>query len=223
MIKFFKAALAACVAVVAAAGPASAAVVYLSGSSEDNTAPLNVSAWTLSLDYTPSTGTKAVVNSAVFSVNRAGTQYVWNTLKAPGEIFVAASKTAYDVTLKFQGAAAITGPVPAGAPTNVGFFQADIDTLTVGGGIPAVAARQATLANITYLTANATVLQGKFLADPFFRAGGGFLRLNGDPAGITVPEPGSMLLLSGLGLVAGRRVIARRRQQKAKAESETAA
>lgn len=221
MINFFKAALAACVAVLAAAGPAQAAQVYLSGSAVDNNDNSIVSTWQLWVDYTPSNTEQATVSGALFKVNRSGVLFQWNNVEATGnEIYMAASKTAYDLTIRFSGAGATSG-----TPVNVGVNQADIDTLIVGGSLPAVSERKATQANIEYLTTNATVLQGKFIADPFFNnsANGRFLRLNGDPAGITVPEPGSMLLLSGLGLVAGRRVMARRRQQKARAETETAA
>lgn len=221
MVKFLKAALAACVAVVAAAGSAQAAQVYLSGSAVDNNDSSLISTWQLWVDYTPSTSDTATVTGALFKVNRSGVLFQWNSVEASGnEIYMAGSKTAYDLTIRFAGAGATSG-----TPINVGVNQADIDTLTVGGGLPPVSEQKATQANIEYLTTNATVLQGKFIADPFFNssANGKFLRLNGDPAGITVPEPGSMLLLSGLGLVAGRRVMARRRQQKAKAETETAA
>jgi len=216
MTRFLKAALAACVAVVSAAGSASAAQVYLTGTAKEDISGVT-STWTLLVNYTPSTAIMAPVTSADFRINRSGTIYQWNVLKSSSQnrIRIAGAQTAYDLGLRFQGPA----NAPAGATT--GQFQSDVN-LTVGGGTT-LANQEATEANISLLTSTSTVLQGQFIVDteaPFGTAG--VLPLDGTPTS-AVPEPGSMLLLGGLGLVAGRRVMARRRQQKANAEAEAAA
>lgn len=218
MIKFLKAAFTACVAVVAAAGSVSAAQVYLTGTATEDASNVT-STWTLLVHYTPTTlpDIAAPITMADFRLNRGGTIYQWNmlTTSSQNRIRIAGALTAYDLGLRFQGPA----NAPAGATT--GINQADVN-LTVGGGTT-LANQEASEANINLLTATSTVVQGQFIVDtesPFDTYG--VLTLDGTPAS-AIPEPGSMLLLSGLGLVAGRRVMARRRQQKAKAERETAA
>ncbi|MFM7058607.1 MAG: PEP-CTERM sorting domain-containing protein [Planctomycetota bacterium] len=218
MIKLLKVALAACVAVVAAAGPANAAQVYLSGTAKEDVSSVT-SSWTLLVNYTPTTlpAITAPITSADFRINRGGTIYQWNVLKPSSQnrIRIAGAQTAYDLSLRFQGPA----NAPAGSTT--GQFQADVN-LTVGGGTTLLN-QEASEANIALLTSTSTVLQGKFLVDTEFPfSTDGVLTLDGTPAS-AIPEPGSMVLLSGLGLVAGRRVMARRRQQKANVEPETAA
>ena len=217
MIEFLKAAFTACVAVVAAAGSVSAAQVYLTGTAKEDVSSVT-STWTLLVDYTPTTtsGIIASVTSADFRINRSGTIYQWNVLKSSSQnrIRIAGAQTAYDLGLRFQGPA----NAPAGATT--GINQADVN-LTVGGGTT-LANQEASEANISLLTSTSTVLQGQFIVDTEFPfSTDGVLTLDGLPAS-AIPEPGSMLLLSGLGLVAGRRVMARRRQQKANADTETA-
>lgn len=225
MIKFLKVALAACVAVVAAAGSASAEpiYVYLTGTvTEDDGA---TSAWSLKAFYAPvdpslpvgPTTIRAVITGADFSIFRSDKTYRWNTIRSNGlnEIRIAGSKTAYDLSVEFDG--------PALGTTTTGASHADINSLTVGGGV-LLASQLATEANISLLTSTSTVLNGKFrlaAQAPFNIAANSPLYLDGIPAS-AIPEPGSMLLLSGLGLVAGRRVMARRRQQKANAEAEAA-
>jgi hypothetical protein len=218
MIRLFKAALAACLAAVTAAGTADAAQVFFSGTAKEDVSGVE-SNWTLLVEYSPTTlpAIEAPVTSADFRINRGGTLYQWNVLKASSQnrIRIAGARTAYDLGLRFQGPA----NAPAGSTT--GQFQADVN-LTVGGGTT-LANQEASEANIALLTSTSTVLQGQFLVDtesPFGTAN--VLTLDGTPA-TAIPEPGSIVLLSGLGLVAGRRVMARRRQQKAKAEPETAA
>jgi hypothetical protein len=217
MIKFLKAALAACVAVVAAAGPASAGVVYLAGTAVEDQSPFVVSSWTLNVTYglplASPNDFRADVTAAEFRINRNGTLFVWDTLKTSSmnRIRISTDLKAYDLGVRFDG--------PANG-TSTGGFQSDVD-ITVRAPA-AVAARVASEANIAFLTSTATSVDGTFdvdLQSPF----DSFDRLTLDGIPQAVPEPGSMLLLSGLGLVAGRRVMARRRQQKAKAETETAA
>ena len=217
MVKFLKAALAACVAVVAAAGSASAGVIYLAGTATEDKSPFVVSSWTLSVTYGSPLASPddflADVTGAEFRINRNGTLFVWDTLNSSSmnRVRISVDQKAYDLGVRFQGPA---------IGTSTGNSQSDLDFKIRAPS--AVAARVASEANIAFLTSTATTVEGYFDVDsqsPFDTFGR--LTLDGTPQ--AVPEPGSMLLLSGLGLVAGRRVMARRRQQKAKAETETAA
>ena len=221
MIRLFKAALAACLAAVTAAGSADAAQVFFSGTATE--AGLDVpgvtSNWTLLVEYSPTTlpSIAAPVTSADFRINSRGAFCQWNVLKVASQnkIRIAGARTSYDLTLVFED------PTTAPAGSTTGTYQADI-WLNVGGGVT-LANQEASEANIALLTSTSTVVQGRFIIDDEFPFDiDGVLSLDGTPA-TAIPEPGSIALLSGLGLVAGRRVIARRRQQKANTEPETAA
>jgi len=213
MKALLRAAITACVAVVAATGSASAAQIYLYGTAEEEVAPNVTSPWTLLVQYDPSSTYKANVTGAEFKITRFGVTYTWNSLEpsTQNRIRVSSYKNAYDLSIRFAGASS----TPVGSTT--GADQADVD-ITVGGGA-ILAAREATLANINLLTSTGNVVGGKFLVDPDLPFDtDGMLPLDGVPR--PVPEPASVMLLSGLGLVAGRRVMARRRQKAAeKAEA----
>jgi hypothetical protein len=221
MIQFFRAAFNACVALAAVAGVADAAQVFFSGTATEANldVPGNTSNWTLLVEYSPTTlpSIAAPVTSADFRINRGGSFYRWNVLKVASQnkIRIAGARTSYDLTLVFED------PTNAPAGSTTGTDQADI-WLNVGGGATLVN-QEASEANIALLTSTSTVVQGRFIIDDEFPFDtNGVLSLDGIPA-TAIPEPGSIALLSGLGLVAGRRVMARRRQQKANAEPETAA
>lgn len=216
MKALLRAAFTFCVAAFAVTGSVSAAQIYLTGITEDASSIPN-SPWTLLVTYTPnadgSLNSSAAITAADFKINRNGTIYQWNSLKSSSqnEVVVAFFKTAYDIGLRFNPSVG----------SNTGTNQADVD-LTIGGA-DAVAVREATQANIDALTASSTVTSGKLLLDgnisPFVLKSGR-VYLYGPP--LAVPEPASVMLLSGLGLVAGRRVLARRRQNAA-AKAEAAA
>jgi len=220
MIRFFKAPLTACVAVVAAAGPANAELLFFHGTAKETRNAKVESTWQLSFNYLPeapgSGNIDAVVDAASFTINRQGVIYSWNAIKATPQSFirVAEGLKAYTMSIDLQGpASASSGPAPGGSQSKIMLTLRSINTSPN---------QEATLANVSLLTAGGFELEGGFTLDdqtPFDTLSN--LPLTGiiQP----VPEPGSMLLLSGLGLAAGRRVLARRRQQKAKAEAETAA
>jgi hypothetical protein len=220
MKALLRAAITACVAAIAVTGSASAAQIYLTGITEEGElSTIPHSPWSLLIEYTPAiagiSDIDAVIDSADFRINRGGTLYQWNSLESSSQnrIRVAFYKTSYTIGLRFNPAV-----LPSG--TTTGLSQADVD-LTIGGG-NALAVREATEANINALTASSTVTSGDFLLDdaaPFVLASG-TVKLYGPP--LAVPEPTSVMLLSGLGLVAGRRVMARRRQ-KAAEKAEAAA
>jgi hypothetical protein len=215
MKALLRAAITACVAAIAVTGSASAAQIYLYGTAEEEVAPNVQSPWTLLVTYTPSTTYRADVTAAVFQVTRFGTTYTWNSLESSTQnrIRISSFKNAYDLSIRFQGPSS----TPIGSTT--GQFQADVD-ITVGGGA-VVALREATEANVNLLTSTGSLVGGKFLVDPDLPFDtDGMLPLDGVPR--PVPEPTSVMLLSGLGLVAGRRVMARRRQ-KAAEKAEAAA
>lgn len=221
MINLLKATLAACVAVVAAAGSASAAQLYFHGTAKETRNAKVESTWTLKFDYHPesegSGNIDALVGSANFEINREGVVYSWNAIKATPQSFirVAEGKSAFTASIDLQGPAAVSS-----GTAMVGQYQAKV-ALTLKS-LNTTPTQEATEANINTLIAGAYELEGHIAIDreaPFDTLSNLPLKGIVQP----VPEPGSMLLLSGLGLVAGRRVMARRRRQKANAETEAAA
>ena len=218
MKALMRAALAACVAVVAAAGPANAAQVFLYGKAVEDSGSNVVSDWTLAVTYTevPPGGTDiaAPITAAVLTIDRLGTIYTWNTPKSDSltRIRIAEGLTSYTLSVDFDGGAS----TPAGATT--GTTRSELN-MVIGGATP-VGAQVATQANVDLLTSTATVINGTFRISPEAPFNTFTLLPLAGFASVPVPEPGSVMLLSGLGLVAGRRVIARRRQKKAeKAEA----
>jgi len=200
MVSMFRAAVLACAVAIAATSSASAAQLFVTGKV---TAPTVDYGKTFSLlaTYTPSTTASAVLNSATLVV---GNQ-TWSTLlggTSPA-ITIASARNAFTIAGQFTGS----------SPSNVG----DIFTsLSLNTAPTPVAARQATQANIDALFDARTSGLGTLTlvssgSSPF---GGPILNLEANlpPA---VPEPGSLLVLGGLGLFVGRRMLARRQNKAA--------
>jgi len=201
MVSMFRAAVLACAVAIAATSSASAAQLFVTGKV---TAPTVDYGKTFSLlaTYTPSTTASAVLNSATLVV---GNQ-TWSTLlggTSPA-ITIASARNAFTIAGQFTGS----------SPSNVGDIFTSL-SLNITAPTP-VAARQATQANIDALFGARTSGLGTLTlvssgSTPF---GGPILNLEANlpPA---VPEPGSLLVLGGLGLFVGRRMLARRQNKAA--------
>ena len=200
MLRLLKAAIAVCVVSSLTAATASAAPVNFVGTvSPGNALFAAGTAMSLALDFTPAVGLTALVNTATLTI---GTQS-WSTLigGAGDVVSIVTNGVGPDdlaVNLSF-------GP---SAPGGFGTITAALG-LTINSGVDLGAAPDASAVNIATLAA-------------FGNPGGGSLVLQGGVPGLVftnfsgtaVPEPGSIALLSGLGLVFGRGAWRRRKAKQ---------
>jgi len=201
MVSMFRAAVLACAVAIAATGSASAAQLFITGKVTGPSADVGKTFSLLAI-YTPTSAASAVLNSATLIVDNQ----TWATLlggTSPA-ITVATTKNAFTIAGQFTGS----------SPGNVGDIFTSL-SLNITSSTP-VAAREATEANIDALFADRTSGLGTLTlvssgSSPF---GGPILNLEANlpPA---VPEPGSLLVLGGLGLFVGRRMLARRQNKAA--------
>ena len=202
MLKLLKVAMAVCVVSLFTPAASSAAPVNFVGTvTPGNAIFAPGTPMSLSLMYTPAVGLSAVVTSAVLSI---GAQ-TWSTLVGANTVSITTNGAAADdlsISLNF-------GPsTPGGFGSTAAGF-----TMTIFGNVDLGAAPDATEANINTIAA-------------FGNPGSGALGLvGGVPGGFqlvgfsgsAVPEPGSIVLLSGLGLVFGRGAWKRRKLAKQQA------
>jgi hypothetical protein len=197
MVSYFKAAVLACAVAIAASGSANAAQLMLTGNVIGPAADIGKT-FSLNATYTPSVTSTAVLNAVTLVV---GNQ-TWSALLGGSNpaITIANAKNAFTIAAQFSGS----------TPSNVGDIFASL-SLNVNGNT--VAAQQATEANINAIFDSRTSALGTLTivssgASPF---GGNVLNLEGNLS--SVPEPGSLLVLGGLGLFVGRRMMVRRQNK----------
>jgi hypothetical protein len=173
----------------------------------------NGRAWTMLVTYTPAVfGPAAVTAATLFFYSNDATDHKNESFNlipaganvAANEIGVTQNAGANNDSLTIQME---FGPSELGRGTASAFM----DNLVVTGQTD-VGNTNGTVANITALGAIGNSVAGTFRVSP--RPGGpGSLQVNltGFSA---VPEPGSIALLSGLGLVVGRRLLKRRAKKQ---------
>jgi len=198
MVSYFKAAVLACAVAIAASGSANAAQLMLTGNVIGPAADIGKT-FSLNATYTPSVTSAAVLNAVTLVV---GNQ-TWSALLGGSNpaITIANAKSAFTIAAQFSGGS---------TPSSVGDIFASL-SLNVNGNT--VAAQQATEANInaifdSRISALGTLTIVSSGASPF---GGNVLNLEGNLS--SVPEPGSLLVLGGLGLFVGRRMMVRRQNK----------
>jgi hypothetical protein len=168
--------------------------------------------WTMLVTYTPAASGPATITAAtLFWYSNDATDHKNESFNliapanvAGNQIDVNQNAGANNDSLTFQTE---FGPSELGRGTTSAFM----DNLVVTGQTD-VANTNGTLANITALGKVGNSVAGTFRIAP--RPGGsGSLQVN--LTGFTaVPEPGSIALLSGLGLVVGRRLLKRRAKKQ---------
>lgn len=202
MVSYFKAAVLACAVAIAASGSANAAQLLLTGKVIGPLADVGKT-FSLTATYTASTTSTAVINSATLVV---GAQ-TWSTLlggigQNPA-ITIASAKNAFTIAGQFGGS----------SPGSVGDIFTSL-SLNVTTATP-VAAAQATATNIDAILSTRSSALGTLTIVSTSSStgfGGNVLNLEGDPLS-AVPEPGSLLVLGGLGLFVGRRMMVRRQNK----------
>jgi hypothetical protein len=199
MKNLFKAGLMVALAVISTAASSQAAVLsslrFAGTTTAGSSAPLASKAWSLSLTYVPNpTGAAAAISAATLTI---GTEtFLLNSGFGTPQITVISATGANNDQLGILAYFSNSSP---GGVGNGGFAPL---TLTVAGTSD-VAAALASNANIQQLGA-----QGYTPVSGSFAFGTGLTAiLNG---AVPAPEPGSIALLSGLGLIVGRRMLKRR-------------
>ena len=183
---------------VAVSSPAQGAVVAFSGTiSGALGGPFAVGQSVfLAANFTAGAGVAAITSGSMI-VNGQ----LWSTVAAGGTVTIGNNGTNDFVRVQWTPGAAFSDLSTPG-----GFASGPLDlTLTSTTNLGLSGATQSNLDTI-YAASNS--LPGSVLG--VFSAGGGFYSFTG----AAVPEPGSIALLSGLGLVFGRRVMKRRKLAK---------
>ena len=200
MVSYLKAAVLACAVAIAASGSANAAQLMLTGKVIGPASDIGKT-FSLIANYTPSATSAAVINNATLVV---GAQ-TWNSLLGGSSpaITIASAKNAFTIAGQFGGS----------NPDDVGNTFTSL-SLTVTG--TPVSLAQATEANINSIFASRTTALGTLtiIGNVTGNFGGNSITLEGNLPS-AVPEPGSLLVLGGLGLFVGRRMMVRRQNKAA--------
>ena len=203
MVSYFKAAVLACAVAIAASGSANAAQLLLTGKVIGPVADIGKT-FSLSVNYAPSATSAAVINSATLVVGAQTWSSLLGGIGQNPAITIASAKNAFTIAGQFGGS----------TPGNVGDIITSL-SLNVTSATP-VAAQQATEDNINAIFASRSSALGTLtiVGNTAGNFGGNILNLEGSlPA--AVPEPGSLLVLGGLGLFVGRRMMVRRQNKVA--------
>ena len=203
MVSYFKAAVLACAVAIAASGSANAAQLMLTGKVIGPVADIGKT-FSLSVNYSPSATSAAVINSATLVVGAQTWSSLLGGIGQNPAITIASAKNAFTIAGQFGGS----------TPDDVGNIITSL-SLNVTSATP-VAATQATQANIDAIFASRSSALGTLtiVGNTAGNFGGNILNLEGSlPA--AVPEPGSLLVLGGLGLFVGRRMMVRRQNKVA--------
>jgi hypothetical protein len=196
MKNLFKAGLMVALAVISTATSSQAGVLGFTGTTTSgSSAPLNSKAWSLALTYTENlSGSAAAITAATLTI---GTEtFLLNTGFGTPQIVVTPVTGANNDQL---GITAFFSNSTPGGVGNGGFSFLNL----IVNGTADITGLAASDANIQALGAKiATPVTGGFAFGTGLNA-----TLNGS---VPAPEPGSIALLSGLGLIVGRRMLKRR-------------
>ena len=169
--------------------------------------------WTMLVTYTPAVSGPATVTAAtLFWYSNDATDHRNESFNLVAPANVANNEIAVNQNAgsNNDGLTIQTefGPSELGRGTTAAFM----DNLVVTGQKD-VANTNGTVANITALGAIGNSVAGTFRVAPRPGTAGGSLQVN-LTGFVAVPEPGSIALLSGLGLVVGRRLLKRRAKKQ---------
>jgi len=170
-------------------------VLNFAGTTTSGTSAANSLAWTLSVVFTPASGAVANISSATLVVGNQ--TFLRNSAGNADTI------TVNSVAGVNNDTATLAIDFLQSTPGSLGSAVAILTNLTLNGkvDVPTVAND----ANIALLAQqNNTVTNGSFILFPGFAGGVDTITLNGS---VPAPEPSSVLLLTGLGLVVGRRYL----------------
>jgi len=202
-IKFLVLAAMAIAALPLTSANCHAGVMALAGTTKaDSTAPYNGKAWSLNLVYTPNLASAAAtITAATLTIDSVN--FLLNTGGAADTVEVTPDTGPNDDRLFINA-----DFLPSGS---LGTNVAVLINLVVQGTVdvsPAIASD----ANIGALSlAGNAVTSGTFVLNPSPSVGStSLINFTGT---VQAPEPGSFALLAGLGLVAGRRFLKRRKLQ----------
>jgi len=197
-------------AVAATAVTGQAAVLNFSGAATGGSlSPIQAAgflagatAFDLSVTYNESTTNSASVNASVLKIKLAGGAERTFTGGTSGSLNILSGNKDLKVTVNYFNLGASAGE-PALGTLDVTFTK-----------LTALASGSVTAANVNQIFVPLTTYQGNIYNGLII--GSPNLTGSANLAGsIAVPEPGSIGLLAGLGMVAGRRVWRRRQQKKA--------
>jgi len=182
------------------ASESNAGVLKFAGTTSSAQSAADGLAWSMDVVFTPASGAIANISSAVLTIGTETFLLNTNVLSNPDTVTVTSvggpNNDTATLAMHFLGS----------SPSSVGSTVAILTSLVVNGkvDVPAVASD----ANIAALAALGNLVTGGSLvvAPGFGGTGSNLITLNGS---IPVPEPSSVILLTGLGLVVGRRFLRR--------------
>ena len=215
MKNFLKSGLLVAVAVMSLAGSSNAAVLSLGGLATSSVSSFNNVAWTLAVTYTPAvsgpvasiTAATLTIGAQSFSLRTTGTNV--------DEIFVKAVAGANNDTMFIRSdftvpagaytgfAGGIAGFATFGAPT-----QTETGLTVTGSELTSAIATEANISGLGSTVGNTISGTVQFIDTNFSSS---TVTLNGT---VPAPEPGSVAVLCGLGLIVGRRVLKSRSSKK---------
>lgn len=204
---FKKLLLAATIAAVAASQSASAGTLRFAGTTAGSDPVFGGKVWSLGLTYTPGAGPTATITAATLLI---GTESF--ALKTSGIGDAADTITVAQIAGPNNDEMTIVADFLASAPGAYGSVIADLTGFKVKGKAD-ISSAVADDPNLQLLGSNGNlVTAGSFRFYPN-GSGSGSADIVTLTGAVPAPEPGSFALLAGLGLVAGRRFLKRRKLQ----------
>ncbi|MFM7168358.1 MAG: PEP-CTERM sorting domain-containing protein [Planctomycetaceae bacterium] len=196
-------ALAACLVAPLASSRCDAGVLNLAGQTTSTKAAYDLKAWTLSLVFTPNpAGPAATIASATLTID--GTSFLLDTASDPKTVTVTPDVGLNDDRLYINANFLSSGAF--------GTNTAVLVDMVVAGKVD-ISPALATDANIQALAVPGNLVKsGTFVLNPSIGGGTALISFTG---AVVTPEPGSVALLGGLGLVLSIRWLRRRSQTQA--------